>query len=93
MANECQFKVFCQIPDLTLLLEVPQGSFHGPALFTGYTKPLGTNVLRYGIKYHLYTDDTQLYVPLDPGNKADVSSSLKNLEYYITDIHHPIASR
>ena len=34
----------------------------------------------------LYADDTQSYVSLDPGNKADVSSSLENLENCIADI-------
>ena len=32
------------------------------------------------------SDDTQLYVSLDPGNKADVSSSLESLENCIADI-------
>ena len=62
-----------------LSLGVPQGSVLGPALFTVCTKPLSTIAQRYRVKYHLYADDTQLYVSLDPGNKADVSSSFENL--------------
>ena len=38
------------------------------------------------MEYHLYADDTKLYVSVDPGNKADVSSSLENLEESIADI-------
>ena len=45
-----------------------------------YIKPLGTIAQRYGVKYHLYADDTQLYLSLDRGNEADVSSSLESLE-------------
>ena len=57
---------------LSLLFGVLKGSVLDPALFTMYTKPLRTIAQRSGVKYHLYADDTQLYVSLDPGNKADV---------------------
>ena len=46
----------------------------------------GTTAQRYGIKYQLYPDDTQLYVSLDPGNKADAFVSSENLEHCIADI-------
>ena len=51
-----------------------------------YTKPLSTIKQWYEVKYHLCADDTQLYVSLNPGNKADVSSSVKNLDNCIADI-------
>ena len=43
----------------------------------------GVIAQRYGIKYHLYADDTQLNISLDPDNKLNLSSSLKNLEHCI----------
>ena len=51
-----------------------------------YTRPLGIIAQRYGVKYHLYADDTQLYILLDPDNELNFSSSLKNLEHCIEDI-------
>ena len=41
---------------------VPQGSVAGPALFPRYTQPIGDIVQSHGMDFHLYADDTQLYV-------------------------------
>jgi len=69
-----------------LISGVPQGSIIGALLFTMYTCPLGIIVQRYGIKYHLYADDTQLYISLDPDNELNFSPFLNNLEHCIADI-------
>ena len=52
-----------------LLSSVSQGSVLGSLVFTRYTRPLGIIAQRYGAKYHLYADDTQLYISLDPDNE------------------------
>ena len=41
-------------------------------------KPLDMTVPWYEVKYDLYAVNTQLYVSLNSGKKADVSSSLEN---------------
>ena len=75
------------LSDIQFLLS---GVLHGPVLchlvFTMYTRPLEITAQRYGVKYHLYADGTQLYISLYPYNELNFSFSLKNLEHCIADI-------
>ena len=70
-----------------LLSGVPLNSVLGPLVTKMYTPHhLGITAQRYGVKCYLYTDDTQLYISLDPDKELKLYFSLENLEHCIADI-------
>ena len=57
-------KSFSELQDI--LWSVPKGSVVGPLLFLIYLLPLGKLIRKHGLELHIYADDTQLYLAIEP---------------------------
>ena len=62
---------------------VPQGSVLGSTLFNVYCRLLGRFIRKHNISYHMYADDSQLYVDFSP---CDEKTALVNLERCIQEV-------
>ena len=65
---------------------VPQGSVLGPILFTLYTLPLGDIASKYGLRVHIYADDTQLYVAFKPNDSTSLGREINHLQQCFDEI-------
>ncbi len=71
----------------TLHCGVPQGSALGPRLFTIYTLPISDIIRKHQAIFHLFADDTQLYLTCQrPSDPTALNVTLANLEACIDDI-------
>ena len=64
---------------------VPQGSVLGPQWFTVYTSPVRDIILKYNLNYHVYADDTQLYITFK-SSQEPADSCITTLEKCIQEI-------
>ena len=83
----CGKKVACTSSFRSLDQGVPQGSVLGPLLYSMYTSPIARIISRYGLKYHLYADDSQLYISFKTDSYEDLQMVKAKIEMCVKEIN------
>ncbi|XP_072039764.1 uncharacterized protein [Amphiura filiformis] len=65
---------------------LPQGSILGPRGYTMYTHPVGDILRRNNVSFHIYADDTQVYVSFDPRIPDECERALNRLKTCVHQI-------
>ena len=65
---------------------VPHGSISGPPIFNAYAQPVANIIRRFQIGYHIYADDTQLYVSFNPKSEEDIAAAKLRMTQCIAEI-------
>ena len=65
---------------------VPQGSVLGPILYVLYTSPVADIIKSYGLSYHFYADDSQLYIAFSHNSHQQLLDAKECIERCVADI-------
>jgi retron-type reverse transcriptase len=65
---------------------VPQGSVIGPQVFVYYSHTIGQIIRKHSIQYHIYADDVQLYLSVDPTIPGDSACALFKLARCVKEL-------
>ena len=65
---------------------IPQGSVLGLVLFTIYTVPMGDICRKHQVAFHLYADDTQIYLSFRPSIPSSKHECIAKIEECIDKI-------
>ena len=69
-----------------MLRGVPQGSILGPLLYLVYTAPIADIIKKHDLLYHLYADNTRLYISFNTDCSADLDEAKLRVERCVEEI-------
>ena len=64
---------------------VPQGSVLGLILFLAYVSPLGDVIRKYGLDFHFFADDSQIYLSFESGDPLKQEIAFETINCAISD--------
>ena len=67
----------CESSKIEVTYGVPQGSVLGPVSFNLYTTPIANIMIDHSMPYHVYADDTQLYMSFRIGSHSTAAAKIE----------------
>ncbi len=78
----------CTSSAAPLISGIPQGSILSPSLFSLYLLPLGSILRKFGVSFHFYADDSQIYLQIkrnDPSTLLTLLSCLDEVKFWLSN--------